>query len=212
MALASVDRFRTVAKILMDARLQEVIEENRKLKLALFWKTYSMAQLRKKIASSIQHRVKCKCRSCNFCGKANEFNGEWDECDVTRRFEQIARDCGLSSAVECWDSGIVPIIDEDLGEEFDDEVQFFCAGDVHIVLPGSFSDWAVLGYGEKLNRAKSIEDPELLKLKKLFETLDEEESQGMTIMASSSSSSSSSCSSSSSSSSSSRSSSSSSSN
>ena len=55
----------------------------------------------------------------------------------------------------------------------DDEAQFFCAGDVHIVLQSSVADWVVLGYGEKLNQAKSTEDPELIKLKKLFQALEE---------------------------------------
>jgi hypothetical protein len=40
------------------------------------------------------------------------------------------------------------------------------------VLQSSVVDWVVLGYGEKLTQAKSTEDPELIKLKKLFETLE----------------------------------------
>jgi hypothetical protein len=174
MAYSPVDKFLCVAKILTDARLQELVEENRKLKLALFWKTYDLRKLRDRIASAIQHRLNCKCKSCNFCGKSHEFNGEW-ECAVTRRFQDIAIEHGLSVAQESWDGPhkYYPIYDPELGNDEDDsDAQFFCDGDVHIVLPSSVTDWVVLGYGEKLNQAKSTEDPELIKLKKLFETLE----------------------------------------
>ena len=171
MALSPVDKFLHVAKILTDARLQELVDENRKLKLALFWKTHDIGQLRNKIYA-IQHRIKCKCKSCNWAKQSSEFNDEW-ECAVTRRFEDIARDHGLSTGVDGGADGMCYAIYEPaLGEdEWDDEAQFFYAGDVHIVLPSSITDWVVVGYGEKLNKAKSIEDPELIKLKELFQTL-----------------------------------------
>lgn len=174
MAFSPVDRFRSVAKILIDVRLQELVDENRKLKLALFWKTYGIRQLRERVFSSIQRRINCKCWSCRF-GKM--FNDEQechssgdDECAVMHRFEQIASDHGLTVATENF-SDIVPAFYEELGEE-DDEAQIFCNGDVHIVLPSSFTDWVVLGYGEKLSQAKSTEDPELIKLKMLFQTME----------------------------------------
>jgi len=156
-----------VAKILTDARLQELVEENRRLKLALFWKTYDLDHLRKKIYA-IQQDVECKCRSCALNGKISECSWEW-ECAVTRRFGEIARDHGLSTGVE--DESMFSIWEPVLGDEMDDDAQIFYSGDVHIVLQSSVSDWVIAGYGEKLNKAKSIEDPELIKLKKLFQTL-----------------------------------------
>ena len=171
MAYSPVDKFLCVAKILTDARLQELVEENRKLKLALFWKTYDIRQLRLRIEYGIQNHLNCKCKSCHLHGESDgDFNGEW-ECAVTRRFQDIAREHGLSTAQENGDE-ICSIFVPELGEEMDDEAQIFCAGDVHIVLQSSVADWVVSGYGEKLNQAKSIEDPELIKLKKLFETLE----------------------------------------
>ena len=171
MAFSPVDKFLQVAKILTDARLQELVEENRKLKLALFWKTYGVRQLRDSI-DAIQRRVNCKCKSCTFSGKSRDFNGEW-ECAVTRRFEDIAREHGLTTAEDCDDAGMyVSVFDAELGDEMDDEAQIFYTGDVHIVLQKSFVHWVVCGYGEKLNQAKSTEDPELIKLKKLFQALE----------------------------------------
>jgi hypothetical protein len=162
-----VDKFLHVAKILTDARLQELVDETRKLKLALFWKTYDIRHLRNKIYA-IQHRIKCKCRSCAFAGQSDECDWEC-ECAVTCRFGEIAREHGLSTGVDGL--SMMSIWDPELGDELDDEVQIFCSGDVHIVLQSSFSDWVIVGYGEKLHKAKSIEDPELIKLKKLFQTL-----------------------------------------
>ena len=170
MAYSPVDKFLHVAKILTDARLQELVEENQKLKLALFWKTYDLRKLRHLIFEAIQRRVKCECKSCHFCGQSRECNGEW-ECAVTRRFEDIAREHGLSTSVE--NESMSSIWDPDLGDEMDDDAQIFYSGDVHIVLQSSVTDWVVAGYGEKLNQAKSTEDLELIKLKKLFETLED---------------------------------------
>ena len=172
MAYSPVDKFLCVAKILTDARLQELVEENRKLKLALFWKTYDIRQLRLRIEAGIQNHLNCECKSCHSHELSDECNEEW-ECAVTRRFQDIAREHGLSTAQENVDKYDYL----ELGAEMDPRrIQ---EQDVHIVLPFVDTrsmwlnmDWVVLGYGEKLNQAKSIDDPELIKLKKLFETLE----------------------------------------
>ena len=176
MAFSGVDKFPQVAKILVDMRLQELLEENRRLKaenqrleLTVFWRTYGIVQLRERIFS-MQSRLHCKCKSCHFAGKSREFDGEWD-CKLKPCFEKFARKHGFIVAGE--DNNFYPIFDEILGgDECDDgDLQFFCSGDVHFVMPTSVTDWVVVGYGEKLNKAKSIHDPELVKLKKFFEKL-----------------------------------------
>jgi hypothetical protein len=102
---------------------------------------------------------------------SRQYNGE-DECTLKICFERLARDHGFTVSVEDWIE-FYPIMNESLeeDEEGNEDLQIFCSGDVHFVMASSFTDWFVLGYGEKLNKAKSIHDPELVKLKKFFEKL-----------------------------------------
>ena len=161
--------------------MQELIKENRKLKLencklnlVLFWKNYGVDQLRERISASFQRRIQCKCQICYFAGKSRERNGEW-ECSVTREFEQFVKQHGFSVAKDGDQDDpnvghVYDIYHNEYDDKLADELQFF-SGNVHFVIQSSYSDWVVAGYGEKLNQAKSIDDPELLKLKKLFEDL-----------------------------------------
>ncbi len=180
MAFSGVDKFPLVAKILVDMRLQELFEENRRLKeenqrleLALFWKTYGVVQLRNQISYAIDSSrvAQCKCRSCHWAGKCRESDGGW-ECKHKPCFETFARKCGFTVVGE--DDDFSPIFDEILdGDECDNgDLQFFYSGDAHFVMASSITDWVVLGYGMKLNQAKSVHDPELVKLRKFFEMMD----------------------------------------
>jgi hypothetical protein len=180
MAFSGVDKFPLVAKILVDMRLQELVEENRKLKeyndmleLRVFWRTYGIVQLRARITNAIGYSLvdHCNCCSCSWAGKSRQCNGE-DECNLKICFERLARKHGFTVVGEDGEK-FAPIENEDLeeDEEFNEDLQFFCSGDVHFVMASSVTDWVVLGYGEKLNQAKSIHDPELVKLKKFFEKL-----------------------------------------
>lgn len=182
MAFSGVDKFPLVAKILVDMRLQELVEENRRLKaekamleLSVFWRTYGIVQLRARITNAIGYsRVdQCNCRSCSWAGKSRQCNGE-DECTLKICFERLARKHGFIVAVEDFNE-FMPVMNESLeeDEEWNEDLQIFCSGDVHFVMPTSVTDWVVLGYGEKLNQAKSIHDPELVKLKKFFGKLDD---------------------------------------
>jgi hypothetical protein len=177
MAFSCVDKFPLVAKILVDMRLQELVEENRKLKaekekleLRVFWRTYGIVQLRDRISNAIACSFvdQCHCRSCSWAEKSRQCNGE-DECAIKICFERLARKHGFTVVGEDG-KHFVPIENETLeeDEEWNEDLQIFCSGDIHFVMPTSFTDWVVLGYGGKLNQAKSIHDPELVKLKKFF--------------------------------------------
>ncbi len=176
MALSGVDKFPLVAKILVDMRLQELVQENRKLReenqrleRTVFWKLHSLDWFKKLIKETLQTRVKCKCKACHWYDSSNGFNGEWD-CSLQLAFKNLAEKHGFIVVHE-GSGEYYPITDEDLGEtEFDPST--FCTGDVHFVLTQSFTDWVVLGFGEKFSEAKSIHDPEVVKLKQFFETLE----------------------------------------
>ena len=184
MAFSGVDKFPLVAKILVDMRLLELLEENRKLKaenekleLMVFWRTYGLVQLRDRITSAIgSFRVaQCNCRSCKWAGKTRhgQCNGE-DECTIKICFERFARKHGFIVVVESDEFFSVMnhhLEEDEQYEERNEDLHFFCSGDVHFVMATSVTDWVLIGYGDKLNQAKSIHDPELVKLKKFFEKL-----------------------------------------
>jgi hypothetical protein len=154
-------------------RLQELVNENRKLNLALFWKKYNCEKLRKRISVKFQRRIQCKCHSCCVVDKSLICNCE-EECSVEREFVQFVEQHGFSVAKESlygYDKNTVhATYDDEYGPELADEIQFF-RGDVHFVIPSNYADWVIAGYGGKFYTAKSINDPELQKLKQLFEAL-----------------------------------------
>ncbi len=177
MAYSGVDKFPQVAKILIDMRMQELSEENtrlrqenQKLQLMLFWKIHGIEWLRTRIYLSMQTHIKCKCRACYWHEASDgECNNEW-ECALKQYFKKIAEQHGFS--VACEDNvNFVSTIREDLGEGLANATSTFCTGDVHFVLASSVTDWVVVGYGEKLSMATSVDDPAVIKLKLFSEEM-----------------------------------------
>jgi hypothetical protein len=152
MAFSGVDKFPLVAKILVDMRLQELVKENRKLKeenqkleLLLFWQKYGCDELRDSLSMAVGY-----CRD---------------------RFDRLARKHGFTF-VGVDGNIFTPFENESLDEdeEGNEDLQIFCPGDIY-VMPSRPTEWIKIKFGEKLNQAKSIHDPELVKLKKFFEKL-----------------------------------------
>lgn len=182
MAFSGVDKFPLVAKILVDMRLQELVEENRKLKaenekleLRVFWQMHNIDWFKSLIQATLQTRVKCMCAACHAYNPSNGFDGRW-ECTLKPAFRNLAEEHGFSVVPE--DSSdyysyaqYFPYSVTELEDRDGDWPFSFCSGDVHFVLTSSVADWLVLGYGQKLMQAKSIHDPEVVKLKQFFETL-----------------------------------------
>lgn len=152
MAFSGVDKFPLVAKILVDMRLEELVKENRKLmeenqklELQLFWEMHSCDRLKDRLSLAVGY------------------------CQV--RFERLARKYGFTFVG--WDGyNFTPSENESLDEdeEGNEDLQIFRPGDIR-VMPQKPVEWIRIEFGEKLDQAKSIHDPELVKLKKFFERL-----------------------------------------
>lgn len=180
MAFSGVDKFPLVAKILVDMRLQELVQENQrlkaeneKLKLMMFWQTHDISWLRHHIFENIQFYLECGCRRCNLF---QDINGRivYRQCCNLSFFEDFAEKHGFKVAkasLEKFDDEFVAIKNEDLGETWDDDKVTFYSGDAHFVLPSDTTHLVVLGYGERLSKARSVHDPEVVKLKKFFEEI-----------------------------------------
>lgn len=177
MAFSGVDKFPLVAKILVDMRLQELLEENRKLRedkelleLRVFWKSHDMFWFNRFIQDTLQTRINCPRR-----GFHTFFNAEPWECTLRLAFKNLAEEHGLSVVPEGDEYYPTSQFLDDLStklESRDDTWEYdFCTGDVHFVVTSSHEEFLVHGYGEKLMQAKSIHDPEVVKLKQFFKTL-----------------------------------------
>ncbi len=168
---SAADRFASVAKLLSDMRVNELLKENRELKMELFWHKYNYHELRVAMTDANLKFMGPDCK-CSECSLARRRDDEEDDdassaCRFVPYFNGLLAECGLTSQT-------VPVL-------FPDGVERPCGGgghmvldvDTHLVGIGS-SDWGYFTYGSKLWKACSVDDPELRKLVMLFEKLQEE--------------------------------------
>jgi len=162
--MAAVDRLALVSKILLDQRFLELKRENERLTLMLFWVDHGMRTLRKLMSHANNTRAggpRCRCRHC---ARAERYwpmyshgnNDGYEECRFGPWFEQTLQEHGLSFAA----SGTMP------------------PGGVHFLLvpteQAPVTSWCTWEYGAKLRDAQTTQDPGLLSLTALFQSLGEE--------------------------------------
>ena len=177
--MLGIERLSLVSKVLMDTRLLELKRENVALKLKLFWKTHSPCMLKQAMAHANQVTTgpKCSCLACIVSGRcASGTRGyaphpDDDFCHLTCQFkpwfEQKIREQGMSVGLVVADMHL-PAVWVD-GDVVDDANAVLNDGQ-HFSNLGS-ADWNTWVYGSRLWRASCDADPELAKLKALFETL-----------------------------------------
>ena len=131
---------------------QRVIAEQRKeieaLKLVLFWKEYGINQLQRAIVCAGHRRRLLK--------PTDHLSAE----DWYKWTGPIIKSCGLE--IEIFDQQ--PDQYSALQIQIDLDVHFGCRG-----------KYFVVSYGKKLWKAKSVDDPELRKLKAFFHVLHKED-------------------------------------
>jgi hypothetical protein len=165
----SLDRLVTVSKVFRDARVAELRRENEELRLQLFWRDCGVEALANAIhiASESDKSPECTCSYCLLNGRAY---GRTDQlvldttCKYAAWLQNIFASCDLvwghvtSGGTVCAHvcNGNGPVLDVDC----------------HLVnIQSCHGDWSDFTYGSRLWKAKSINDPELKKLQKLFEAL-----------------------------------------
>ena len=189
MGMQGVERLSLVAKVLMDTRLLELKRENEELKLKLFWKEHNPSMLKQAMAAAntVEGGPRCACLACIVGGRcANGTQGyapyafahEYDHqlvmsahdichlrCQFKPWFEEKIRESGMSvrdMPLSVWVDGADGGVVDDGKAVLDDGNHFINMGKV---------DWNTWVYGSRLWRASCDADPELAKLKALFETL-----------------------------------------
>ena len=172
--MSAVDRLALVSKILLDQRFLELKRENERLTLSLFWVDHSINTLKKLTARANNRAGGPRCR-CRHCVRAQRYwpyysHGcdEYDkECKFGPWFEKIVQEHGLSFASSGKDIHFPCDVDRESNPMPPDSVHF-------LLFPNEqapVTSWYSWGYGAKLCQAQTTQDPALLKLTALFQTL-----------------------------------------
>jgi hypothetical protein len=163
---AAVDKLVTVSKIFADQRVSELLAENQKLRLQLFWKDYGVTHLQQAMrwANQKTEGPDCSCSACAVSGRMDsEKEAHGFECSFKPYFEALLVECGLESLGGGWTVGIEHMSNSSGNCVYDQ--------DTHLIRIGR-NDWVAFTYGSRLFKAVTASDPELLKLRNLFDKLD----------------------------------------
>lgn len=176
---ASFDRLATVSKIFYDARVVELRKRNEQLELELFWVKHTIQRLRRAMKNAnygwIRFPVQspsCDCWKCSMSGRISKITivDKNKECEYIPWFEALISECDLT-----YDGSPAP--HKHLHHASDPKGRV-CDVDSHFVetsMTGGFM--CKITYGAKLWKAKSINDPELKKLDRLFKILETDDSE-----------------------------------
>ena len=164
--LSQLDRLALVSRVLLDQRVLDLRKENEELRLALFWKDYSIKKLQKAMtkANAAQTGPRCGCTSCYHSGRDNFWKVEYDkdmECKFKPWFEHLVQECEMVIGKK-----------QDTNREINAHSTRDCLypPDCHIANLGR-GNWVFCSYGSWICNATRAEDPALLKLKLLFDKL-----------------------------------------
>jgi hypothetical protein len=175
--MSVVDRLALVSKVLLNSRFLELKRENEDLKLRLLWVDYSINTLKKFMcwANNRSSGPRCRCSRC-MCVKRSrpsildgyDDEAEDEECKFGPWFEKIVQEHGLSFALSGSDDACACCaIDREFYPKPDVNAHFLLRDSKHVPV----TTWVNWVYGAKVWKAQTTQDPELLKLKALFETV-----------------------------------------
>ena len=168
----NLDRLATVSKVFMDSRVVELRRENEELRLRLFWKDHNVQMLEKvmKEANQMDNAPKCNCFRCVLTERMDgDVVYDNQSCTFIPWFEEKIKLCDLTTkyytdlSLESTDYRI-HVSDTSGNPVFIADCHFvkYCTTGI---------DWGSFSYGSKLWKAKTVNDPELRKLEKLFELM-----------------------------------------
>lgn len=177
-----LDRLLTTSKVFFDHRFIEIIQENKKLKLRLFWKDHNCEKLKEAMSFANQKAEgpDCNCLACGLSGRKNANNGKSCEgfhCLFKSYFEALLLECGITTKSGGSSVGLEHESAQD--SVFDFTIQSLVYDiDVHFVTMAG-DDWYLFTYGAKLWKERSVESAELQKLSLLFQKLCEYTNEGI---------------------------------
>ena len=151
---------------------EELRRENAELRLQLFWKEHMDTRLIELFQDANEVGPRCRCLACAFAGRVEEVDvvHELQECAFVPWIDAKVAECGLTSAMTTMTSKRAegaPHMCADYGSHvYDVDAHFH-----HSTSDTVSSNWHTWVYGARLWKASSIKDPELQRLRELFQTL-----------------------------------------
>ena len=176
---SALDRLTTVSKIFYDARVVELRQRNEELELELFWLKHTIQRLRRAMKNAnygwIRFPVQspsCDCWKCKMSGRTGKHTliNKHKTCEFIPWFEALMTECGLTYEGSPAPHNHVHHPSDPKGRVCDIDSHF-----VEAALNSGFM--CKISYGGKLWKAKSVNDPELKKLERLFKILETDESE-----------------------------------
>ena len=172
--MSHVDRLAAVSRILFDERVIEMRQEVERLKLEVFWRDNCLFRLQKAMATANGNHMQCMCTGCALSGRTIDFrvdpHADRNICKFSPWFDAQLLVLGfVVSDVEHPNrthikpyNGVGPLKRNDC---FDSDCHFIKLG------PNDLS-WYMFAFGERLWKAKNVNDPELQKLSNLISVLE----------------------------------------
>ena len=153
------------------------MQENAALKLQLFWKDHNLEKLKNAMVfANLDSGPHCKCLACSVTGRnPASFLPPKRGCTFKPWFENHLMTLEMQTARVEHDENSKPHICIN-GNLDDNPMHSVIDHDSHICHFSGRDDWFWFTYGAKLWKAKSVNDPELQKLKSLFTILYRESS------------------------------------
>ncbi len=136
-------------------------------RMLMFWRDHGIKEMKKIMyrGNSAPYGPKCNCRSCALSGRifGDEVNDSYC-CKFKPWFEEQVAACGMVIGYHPGSAGVH--VEHDC-----DPLNGAWDVDCHLMYIGR-SDWYCFGFGSKLWKSRTPNDPEVIKLKKLFTLLD----------------------------------------
>jgi hypothetical protein len=167
-SVSAFDKLITVSKLFADQRVSELLAENQELKLKLFWRDYGVTNLQEAMQYANQKvgGQDCSCLACAVSGrKDTDTVSAGFACKFEPYFRALLQECGLES-LNAGPMAAIEHISNNSGN-------FVYDSDTHLIRVGR-DDWVHFTYGSRLWKATTVCDPELVKLRTLFDKLNED--------------------------------------
>jgi hypothetical protein len=171
-----LDKLVAVSKVFQDTRFIDILRENKKLKLDLYWKDHNFEKLKEAMifANQKSNGPNCGCLTCAVSGRKN--NGDRtqslnNDCSFQSYFDALLLECGIVAKFYRGGAGVEHVSTQN--SIFDESIKTFVyQEDAHLVrLAGN--DWYVFSYGSKLWKESTAESSNLKRLSLLFRKLHE---------------------------------------
>lgn len=168
------DKFVTVSKLLLDRRLIQLLENENRMKLSLYWKDHNCIKFREAMTFANQKPdgPNCDCICCSLSGRKDERNGKpvhGFDCTFMPYFQALLLECCITTKSSEGGDGIEH--ESTYDSIFDVSTHTYVYNiDTHLISMGG-TGWYLFTYGAKLWKERSIESVELKNFSLLFQKL-----------------------------------------